>query len=161
MGRLAAEELIVIEQILTETMEKKLVMERSKLILNTTARYGQPRETGPMIHDAKQFFGLEKEFRNADFLGTESYRQIYDDVVSTIKDGYLVALTGIVVCGKTVTARKIRHDLKKRSEILVSTLLTVEKHRVKLGTLMHALFADLMTDKKRKSYPSLNFGNAS
>ncbi len=110
-----------------------------------------------MIHDVKQFFGMEKEFRNADFLETESYRQIYNDVVSTIKDGYLVALTGIVGCGKTVTARKIRQDLKKRNEILVSTSLTVEKHRVKLGTLMHALFADLMTDKKAPIPSKLEF----
>jgi len=61
-----------------------------------------------------------------------------------------VALTGIVGCGKTATARKIRQDLKKQNEILVSTTLTVEKHRVKLGTLMHALFADLMPDKKAR-----------
>ncbi len=101
-----------------------------------------------MIHDVKKYFGLEKEFINAAFLETDSYRQIFNDVVSTIKDGYLIALTGIVGCGKTATARRIRQDLKKRNEILVSTTLTVEKQRVKLGTLIYALFADLLSDKK-------------
>lgn len=38
----------------------------------------------------------------------------------------------------------------KRNEILVSTSLAVSKHRVKLGTLMHALFADLRADKKAR-----------
>lgn len=110
-----------------------------------------------MIHDVKQYFGLEKEFRNAAFFETDSYRQIFNDIVSTIKDGYLVALTGIVGCGKTATARKIRQDLKKQNEILVSTTLTVEKHRIKLGTLMHALFADLMPDKKARIPSMLEF----
>lgn len=100
---------------------------------------------------------MEKEFRNADFMETESYHQIYNDVVSTIKDGYLVALTGVIGCGKTVTARKIRQDLRKRNEILVSTSLTVAKHRVKLGTLMHALFADLRADKKAQIPSKLEF----
>ena len=95
-----------------------------------------------MIHDVKQFFGLEKEFRNAEFLVTDGYQQIYNDIVSTIKEGYLVALTGIIGCGKTVAVRRIRHELKRKNEILASTSLTIEKHRVKVGILMHALFAD-------------------
>ncbi len=110
-----------------------------------------------MIHDVKEYFGLEREFRNAAFMETDSYRQIFNDVVSTIKDGYLVALTGIVGCGKTVTARRIRQELKKRNEIIVSTTLTVEKNRVKVGTLMYALFADLMTDKKAPIPSKLEF----
>lgn len=66
-----------------------------------------------MIRDVKRYFDMEKEFRNADFLETNSYRQICDDVVSTIRNGHLVALTGIVGCGKTVTVRKIRMVFKQ------------------------------------------------
>ena len=100
---------------------------------------------------------MSHNVRNADFFVTDSYHQIYNDIVSTIKDGYLVALTGIVGCGKTVTARKIRQNLKKSNEILVSSSLTVEKHRVKLGTLIFALFSDLMTDKKAQIPSKLEF----
>jgi len=108
-----------------------------------------------MIHDVKQFFGLEKEFRNAGFMETDHYHQVYNDMVSTIKDGNIVALSGIVGCGKTVTVRRIRQDLKKRNEILVSSSMSVEKQRVRLSTLIFALFSDLMTDKK-KNIPSRN-----
>lgn len=103
-----------------------------------------------MIHDVKEFFGLEKEFKNADFFETENYRTIFQDVVSAIKEGHIIAMTGIVGSGKTVTARRIRKDLQKRNEVLVSNNLAVEKVCVNLGTLIFALFSDLITDKKDK-----------
>nr|WP_319392656.1 AAA family ATPase [uncultured Desulfobacter sp.] len=100
-----------------------------------------------MIHDVKEFFGLKKEFKNAGFFETDNYKMIYQDVVAAVKEGHLIAITGIVGSGKTVTARKIRNDLKKSNEVLVSTNLSVDKNRVKLGTLLHAMFADLKTNK--------------
>jgi len=112
---------------------------------------------GQMIHDVKKFFGLEKEFRNADFFETENYRMIFQDVVSAIKEGHIIAITGIVGSGKTITARRIRKDLQKRNEVLVSTNLAVDKIRVNLGTLMFALFSDLITDKSDKIPTKLEF----
>jgi len=103
-----------------------------------------------MIHDVKKFFGLEKEFRNVDFFETENYRIIFQDVMSAIKEGHILAITGIVGAGKTVTARRIRKDLQKRNKVLVSNNFAVDKIRVNLGTLMLALFYDLIIDKKDK-----------
>lgn len=103
-----------------------------------------------MIYDVKEFFGLEKEFRNADFFETEDYKMIFQDVVSAIKEGHILAVTGIVGCGKTVTARRIRRELQKRNEVLVSNNLAVDKIRVNLGTLMFAMFSDLIVEKKDK-----------
>ena len=60
----------------------------------------------------------------------------------------LIALTGITGCGKTTTARRIRQDLDKERKILVATNLAVDKERVKLGTLMEAIVADIGTDKE-------------
>ncbi len=110
-----------------------------------------------MRHDVKDFFGIEKEFRNAEFLETDSYRHLFDETISAIKEGYLISLTGIVGSGKTVTARRIRQELKKSNEVIVSTSLTVEKQKVKLGTLIYALFADLLTDKKATIPSKLEF----
>ena len=110
-----------------------------------------------MIHDVKEYFGLEKEFRNAGFFETNSYKMIFQDVTSAVKDGYVIALTGIVGCGKTVTARRIRNDLRKQNAVLVSTNLAVDKHRVNLGTLVFALFSDLITDKNDKIPTKLEF----
>ena len=110
-----------------------------------------------MIHDVKEFFGLEKEFRNAGFFETDSYKLIFQDVVSAVKEGYLIAITGIVGSGKTITARRVRKDLQKKNEVLVSTNLTVDKHRVNLGTLMFALFSDLIIDKNDTIPTKLEF----
>lgn len=105
---------------------------------------------GKMIHDVKDFFGLKKEFKNAGFFETENYKTIFQDVVSAVKEGHLIAITGIVGSGKTITARRIRADLKKKNDVLVSTNLSVDKNRVKLGTLVFALFSDLKIDKADK-----------
>ncbi len=110
-----------------------------------------------MIYDVKEFFGLEKEFRNADFFETEDYKMIFQDVVSAIKEGHILAVTGIVGCGKTVTARRIRRELQKQNEVLVSNNLAVDKIRVNLGTLMFALFSDLIKEKKDKIPSKLEF----
>ena len=103
-----------------------------------------------MIHDVKAYFGLKKEFRNAGFFETENYNMVFQDVISAIKEGHIIAITGIVGSGKTVTARKIRQSLQKRKEVLVSTNFSVDKNRVNLGILIYALFADLMTDANEK-----------
>lgn len=110
-----------------------------------------------MIHDIKEYYGIEKEFINAGFMKTEHYDSILKDVVSSIKEGHLIAITGVVGSGKTITARKIRNDLKMNNEILVSTNLTVDKHRVNLGTLMFALFSDLILDKNDRIPSKMEF----
>ncbi len=100
-----------------------------------------------MIQDVKEFFGLKKEFKNAGFFETDNYKMIFQDVVSAAKEGRIIAITGRVGSGKTITVRRIKNDLKKKNEVLVSTNLTVDKHRVNLGTLLFALFSDLIIDK--------------
>jgi type II secretory pathway predicted ATPase ExeA len=110
-----------------------------------------------MIHDVKEFFGLEREFKNAGFFETANYKMFFQDVVSVAKEGHIIAITGVVGSGKTITARRIRNDLKERKEVLVSTNFAVDKNRVNLGTLMYALFADLMDDKNEKIPSKLEF----
>ena len=110
-----------------------------------------------MIHDVKEYFGLKKEFRNAGFFKTENYNMIFQDVISAIKEGYILAITGIVGSGKTITTRKIRKELLKQNQVLVSTNFAVDKNRVNLGTLMYALFSDLIIDKNEKIPSRLEF----
>ena len=103
-----------------------------------------------MIYDVMEHYELEKEFRNAGYFETENYRQIFLDLKTTIRSGHLVALTGIIGCGKTTAARHIRKELKKEGDILISTNLAVDKDRVNLSTLIYTLFADLVTEKDYK-----------
>jgi len=57
---------------------------------------------------------------------------------------------GLVGCGKTTTLHRLIETLKDEKNILVSQSLAVDKHRVNLGTLMTALFYDLVTEKDFK-----------
>ena len=56
----------------------------------------------------------------------------------------------MVGCGKTTTLHRLTEALKDEREILVSQSLAVDKHRINLGTLMLALFYDLVTEKDFK-----------
>ena len=79
---------------------------------------------------------------------TEQAQRIALALKPAIEAGHLIALTGITGCGKTTTTRRIRQDLDKERKILVATNLAVDKERVKLGTLMEAIYADIGTDKE-------------
>lgn len=96
------------------------------------------------------FFGLQKEFRSAGYFETEHYQRTLEDVKAALHSGGLIAITGVIGIGKTTTLRLIQSDLLKEKEIIVAKSLSVEKDRVTLGTLITALFADLVTDKNFK-----------
>jgi len=79
---------------------------------------------------------------------TSHHQQILKDVKSAILEGRLIALCGVVGSGKTVTMRRLQQRLNDDARIIVSKSLAVDKHSVKLGTLIAALFYDLATDKQ-------------
>jgi type II secretory pathway predicted ATPase ExeA len=62
-----------------------------------------------------------------------------------MKTGKLVALRGIVGCGKTTLLRRIRNTLAQDNAILVSQSLSVDKSQLTLPVLIDALFYDLET----------------
>jgi type II secretory pathway predicted ATPase ExeA len=62
----------------------------------------------------------------------------------------LVAVSGVVGCGKTTLLQRIQEELAREREILVARSLAVDKDRVNLGTLIMALFYDLATEKDVK-----------
>jgi len=103
-----------------------------------------------VLQEVMDFYGLEREFRNTGFFETDGWRRLYQELKGSIVAGHLVALTGVVGSGKTVTARRIRTELGKENHILVSAALAVERDQVKLSTLITALFADLSTEKDFK-----------
>lgn len=100
-----------------------------------------------MLIDVMDHFGLVREFRNAGYFETEHHRQIFKEIKASIRFGKLIAVTGIVGCGKTTTLKKIRDTLEQEGEIAVSRSLSIEKMKVTLNTLMMALFYDLSTEK--------------
>jgi type II secretory pathway predicted ATPase ExeA len=67
---------------------------------------------------------------------------MFKDIKAAIHSGKLVALTGIIGCGKTTTLRRL-FEVLDRGKILVSKSLSVDKDRATLSTLIAALFYDL------------------
>lgn len=103
-----------------------------------------------MLTEVMEHFGLVKEFRKAGYYETEQQKQIFKDIKAAIHSGKLVALTGIIGCGKTTTLRRLFEVLDKQGKILVSKSLSVDKDRATLSTLIAALFYALSSDKEVK-----------
>jgi len=103
-----------------------------------------------MRADVLEHFGLVNDFRNVGYFETEHHRQIYKDLKAAIRQGKMIAVSGIVGCGKTTTLRNIQRSLSEEREIIVSKSLSVEKHKVTLNTLFMALFYDLSPADKPK-----------
>ena len=61
--------------------------------------------------ESMQFYGINKEFDQCDYFETEHYQNILRNVSAAIKLGGIIALTGIVGTGKTVTVRRIQQAI--------------------------------------------------
>lgn len=103
-----------------------------------------------MLTEVMEHFSLVKEFPKAGYYETEHQKQMFKDINAAIHSGKLVAITGIIGCGKTTTLRRLFDVLEKEGKILVSKSLSVDKDRATLPTLIAALFYDLSTDKEIK-----------
>lgn len=62
--------------------------------------------------------------------------------------GRLIAVCGVVGSGKTVTLRRLQQILKDENRVSVAKSVSVEKHSIKLATLISALYYDLSQDKQ-------------
>ena len=76
---------------------------------------------------------------------TQNYQNMFTNIKLAIKNGGLIALTGIVGIGKTTTLRRLQQDLREENKILVSKSLATDKRHVNINTLYTALFVDLAT----------------
>ncbi len=103
-----------------------------------------------MLTEVMEHFGLVKEFPKAGYYETDYQKQMFKDIKAAIHSGKLVALAGIIGCGKTTTLRRLFDVLEKEGKVLVSKSLSVDKDRATLGTLITALFYDLSADKEIK-----------
>lgn len=108
-----------------------------------------------MLTEVMTHFGLVKEWRQAGYYETAAQKQLFKDLKVAAQSGSLVALTGIIGCGKTTTLRRLFAVLAKENKILVSKSLSVDKNRATLATLIAALFYDLSTDDKEVKIPAL------
>ncbi len=98
--------------------------------------------------EVMRHYGLTQPLSHAGYFETSQHKQLLKDIRSSILEGRLIAVCGVVGCGKTVTMRRLQQQLKDENRITVSKSLTVEKHSIKLASLIAALFYDLSADKQ-------------
>jgi type II secretory pathway predicted ATPase ExeA len=103
-----------------------------------------------MLSEVMAHYGLTRELDHVGYFETAHHQHMMSEIKSAVKQGKLVALSGIVGCGKTTTLHHIQALLANDQNILVSKSLAVDKDRVNLGTLILALFYDLSTEKEVK-----------
>ena len=103
-----------------------------------------------MLSDVRSYYGFTKDFSQAGYFETEQSQQIVKELSYEIKAGKLIALSGIVGCGKTTMLRRIQEALARDKEILVAKSLSVERSQISLPVLINALFYDLATEKDFK-----------
>lgn len=101
-----------------------------------------------MLNEVMTHFGLVKELRQAGYYETAVQKQIFKNLKEAVQLGKLIALTGIIGCGKTTTLRRLFEVLTKENKVRVSKSLSVDKNRSTLATLISALFYDLSIDDK-------------
>jgi type II secretory pathway predicted ATPase ExeA len=101
-----------------------------------------------MRAEVMEHYGLAHPLSHAGYYETELHKQLLKDIRGAILEGRLIAVCGVVGSGKTVTMRRLQQQLKEENKVIVSKSLTVEKHSVKLTTLIAALYYDLSADKK-------------
>lgn len=103
-----------------------------------------------MLSDVRAFYGLVRELGQVGYFETAHLQQVLKELKLAIKDGKLIALSGIVGTGKTATLQKIQELLAQDKEILVAKSLSVDGAQTTLATLIVALFYDLATEKDFK-----------
>lgn len=103
-----------------------------------------------MYGEMMQYYGLIKDFSQADYFETDSFKKTLTSLETAILSGGIIALTGIVGIGKTTTLRRIQQSLKEGKQVIVSKALATDKRGVNINTLYTALFSDLPTSKDFK-----------
>ena len=103
-----------------------------------------------MFSEVREFFGLKKELDHLGFFETTSQQHLAQELKLAISQGRLIAISGVVGSGKTTFLQKLMAELTSAQDVVVSRSLAVESDKVRLVTLITALFYDLSPDKELK-----------
>lgn len=98
------------------------------------------------------YYGINRLFQHAGYYETAQLKGLLERMKIAIKHGGLIALSGMIGSGKTVTLRRLREDLKREKEVIICRSMSVQKDRVGVDSLMTAMYYDL-TGSKDLSVP--------
>jgi type II secretory pathway predicted ATPase ExeA len=88
--------------------------------------------------------------REAGYFETAHHRRISRELDAAIRQGGLIALCGIVGCGKTVLLNRTKDALQEEGDVLVARSLAVDTSEVSLETLIMAMLYDISVEKDVK-----------
>ncbi len=101
-----------------------------------------------MLSEVMAHYGLAQPFYDAGWFETEHHRQVARTLAWAVAHRRLIAMAGLAGSGKTAFLRRVQDDLAREGKVLISKCLSVEKDRLRLPTLIAALFYDLAADRE-------------
>lgn len=101
-----------------------------------------------MLSEVMAHYGLAQPFYDAGWFETEHHRQVARTLAWAVAHRRLIAIAGLVGSGKTAFLRRVQDELAREGKVLISKCLSVEKDRLRLPTLITALFYDLAADRE-------------
>ena len=101
-----------------------------------------------MRAEVMQHYGLKVPLNQAGYFETAHHKQLTKDIKGAIVEGRLIAICGVIGCGKTSLLRRLQQGLEEEKRITVSKSVAIEKHNIKLATFIAALFYDLSPEKQ-------------
>lgn len=93
------------------------------------------------------YYGISRLFQHAGFYETAQLKDLLERMKVAIKHGGLIALSGMIGSGKTVTLRRLREELKREKEVIICRSMSVQKDQVGVDSLMTAMYYDLTQSK--------------
>lgn len=90
--------------------------------------------------EVMDYYGLVKPLNQAGYYETTHHKELMKDVRGAIIEGRLIAVCGVIGSGKTLMLRRLEQQLSEEKKVLVSKSVAVEKHSIRLATLIEALF---------------------
>lgn len=101
-----------------------------------------------MRAEVMQHYGIKVPFKLSGYYETAHHSNLMKDIRGAVLEGRLVAICGVIGSGKTVLLRRLTKALQDEKKVIVSKSVAVDKHNVKLATLIEALFYDLSPEKQ-------------
>jgi ABC-type glutathione transport system ATPase component len=68
-----------------------------------------------MRRDVMKHYNLTRDLPRSGYFETDKLREVFDDVKAAIHGGRLLALVGLIGCGKTTTMHRLAETLSRQA----------------------------------------------
>ena len=100
-----------------------------------------------MRAEVLKYYGLTQPLDQAGYYLSSAHEELLHDMHEAILAGKLIALSGMVGSGKTVTLYQLQDMLEAKKDVVVAWSFALNKSAVKIETLISALYHTLSPEK--------------